>query len=189
MSILEIIFLSIGLAVDASCLCTVIGLVHKPTVAHSIRLALPFSILQGVMPLIGYFGIRLLPSFLFTYDYWIAFILLELLGIKMIHDILTRSDDASTTPLCCIGASALLMQSISTSIDALAVGVTFLGMSLVATLLAAGIIATITFILCFAAIRIGQAFGTRFNTKAEIIGAIVLVLLGFQFLLNGLLSA
>lgn len=186
MSNLEIILLAIGLAVDASCLCTVIGLVHRPTVAQSATLALPFAISQGVMPLIGYFGIGLLPAFLFTYDQWIAFVLLELLGIKMLHDTLTQPADAGTATVARLGASALLLQSLSTSIDALAVGITFHGMPLLATLLAVSIIACITFMMCFAAIRIGQAFGTRFNVRAGIIGAVVLMLLGLQFCVNGL---
>ncbi len=208
MSNLELILLAVGLAVDASCLCTVIGLVHKPTVQRSVIFALPFSIFQGVMPLLGYWGVGLLPAIFFSYNHWIAFILLEIIGVKMLHDVLTaseHSDDATipaaATPNPCaenkksapamvsITAGTLLIQSFSTSIDALAVGVTLGGTPLGATLLAVSSVAVITFIICFAAIRIGQAFGTRFNGKAEIIGAIVLLLLGIQLLCNGLFAA
>lgn len=80
------------------------------------------------------------------------------------------------------------MQGLSTSIDALAVGVTLYGQSLSSTLVAVTIVAVITYAMCFASLRIGQAFGTRFNGEAEILGGIVLVLLGFQLLFEGLFA-
>lgn len=185
----EIMLLAIGLAVDASCLCTIIGLVNKPSMSRTLSLALPFSVFQGIMPTIGYFSVGFLPSFLFEYDHWIAFALLEVLGVKMIYDVLTEKeeDEDDTTAIATITAGSLFVQGFSTSIDALAVGVTLHGYSISDMLISVSIVALITYVMCFGAIRIGRAFGTRFNGKAEIIGGIVLVLLGFQLLLKGLI--
>lgn len=186
MSFIELILLSIGLAVDASCLCTVTGLVHQPSVKRTMKIALPFGIFQGIMPMIGYVGVGLLPAFLFEYDHWIAFGLLAILGGKMIYDALTESeDDNDMSAVTGITFGVLFMQGVSTSIDALAVGVTLHSVPLLTMLGSVTIVAVITYVMCFCAVRIGRAFGTKFNGKAEIIGGIVLILVGLNILWQG----
>lgn len=186
MSVIELILLSIGLAVDASCLCTIMGLVHQPSIKNTLKIALPFSILQGLMPMLGYFGVGLLPAFLFEHDHWIAFGLLAILGGKMIYDALTESeDDDNTSAVTGITAGLLFTQGVSTSIDALAVGVTLHDVPLLTMLGSVTIVAVITYVMCVGAVRLGRAFGARFNGKAEMIGGIVLILVGLNILWHG----
>ncbi len=188
MTLLGVFLLGIGLAIDACCVCTVSGFIYKPSIASSLKIALPFAIFQGVMPLIGYFGIGLLPDELFQYNHIIAFILLVFVGIKMLLDGVQfqkcsiTQEKRSTTGLT---FSVLFMQGISTSIDALSVGVTLGAEPLSFMLFSACIIAFIAFAMCFTSVRIGKTIGTKFNCKAEIFGGIVLILLGISLLLGG----
>ncbi len=190
MTMFEVALLGVGLAVDASCVCTTNGLVYRPNIIKSLEIALPFAIFQGIMPLIGYFGIGLLPDELFQYNHIIAFLLLLFVGAKMILDGLrtTQFDE-----LCPEGKSKvknltfkiMMVQGVSTSIDALSVGVTLGNESLDFVLVSVLIVAIITFALCFGAVRLGEKIGTRLNNKAEIIGGIVLVIIGVRLLVTG----
>ncbi len=189
MTIIEILLLGIGLAVDATCVCTTNGLVYRPNMIKSLEIALPFAIFQGVMPLIGYFGIGLLPDALFRYNHIIAFVLLAIIGIKMFLDGMSHHD--SQEVFACESGKSLtfqlmMIQGISTSIDALSVGVTLGNQLLNFVLFSAVTIAIITFFMCFAGVRLGERVGTKLNNKAEIIGGIVLLLIGIRLLLIGL---
>ncbi len=205
MTMLAVALLGVGLAVDASCVCTTNGLVYRPNMLKSAEIALPFAVFQGVMPLIGYFGIGLLPDELFRFNHVIAFILLLFVGAKMFIDGIRTTqfdelcpkgnprEDASPG-----GKSSLehakakkltfkviMIQGVSTSIDALSVGVTLGNESLNFVLISVFIVATITFFMCFGAVRLGERIGIKLNNKAEIIGGIVLVLIGVRLLVAG----
>ncbi len=189
MTIFGVVLLGIGLAIDACCVCTVSGFIYKPNIRTSLQIALPFAIFQGIMPLIGYFGIGLLPDELFQYNHIIAFVLLAFVGLKMLIDGIrfqqcaATQEKRSTTG---ITFSVMFMQGVSTSIDALSVGVTLGNESLSFMLRSVCIIALITFIMCFAAVRLGEKIGTKFNCKAEIFGGIILILLGISLLFGGI---
>ncbi len=195
MTFFEVALLGIGLAVDASCVCTTNGLVYRPNLLKSLEIALPFAVFQGVMPLIGYFGIGLLPDELFRFNHVIAFILLLFVGAKMILDGVRTTQFDELCPegnfregkekTKSLTFKIMMVQGVSTSIDALSVGVTLgnenLGFMLVAVL----IVAVITFFMCFGAVRLGERIGTRLNNKAEVIGGIVLVIIGIRLLIAG----
>ncbi len=188
MSLIGIVLLSIGLAIDACCVCTTSGLIYRPTIAKSFEIALPFAIFQGVMPLIGYFGIGLLPDTLFRYNHIIAFVLLCLVGIKMLADALKPKDgeEAQAVDGKRLTIKIILVQAVSTSIDALTVGVTLGGQPIEFILMAVCLISAITLAMCFGAVILGEKIGTKLNSKAEILGGIVLVLIAFSLLLGGL---
>ncbi len=189
MTLFEIILLSIGLAVDAGCVCTGNGLVYRPSTIKSLEIALPFAIFQGIMPLIGYFGVGLLPDDLFRYNHIIAFILLCLIGVKMLADgiktqtIKTDCPEKSPKQLT---VKIMFIQALSTSIDALSVGVTLGSQSIYAMLIAVTLIAAITFVICFGAVILGKKIGTKLNSKAEVFGGIVLVFIAIKLLIDGM---
>ncbi len=188
MTIIDVVILSIGLAIDASCVCTTSGLVYKPNTIKSFKIALPFGVFQGVMPLIGYFGIGLLPDELFRYNHIIAFVLLCLVGTKMLVDALkSRSrKEKCKGDVKQLTVQIMLVQAISTSIDALTVGVTLGNQPIPFMFAAVGIISIITLAMCFGAVILGKKVGTKLNSKAEIFGGIVLVLIAVRLLVNGL---
>ncbi len=189
MSIIEIVILSIGLGVDASCVCTASGLIYKPKLSKALIIAIPFAVLQWGMPLLGYFGINLLPEALFKYNHIAAFILLAIVGTKMLVDGIKSGDcsgegmDGDARELT---FKILMIQGISTSIDALSVGVTLIHESIGFMMMAAVIIGVITYGMCIGALYIGKSIGTKFNCKAEIVGGIVLILLGIKLLVDGM---
>ncbi len=188
MSFIEVFLLGVGLAVDASCVCTTNGLVYRPNIIKSLEIALPFAIFQGIMPLIGYFGIGLLPDSLFQYNHIIAFLLLGFVGINMLLSgfrSTNSNDECNENPIKSLTFKIMLVQGISTSIDALSVGVTLGNEPLNYVISSVIIIACITFMMCFASVRIGEKLGTKLNNKAEILGGIVLVLIGVRLLIGG----
>ncbi len=186
MTIIEVVLLGIGLAIDASCVCTVSGLLYRPRLLKSVKIVLPFAIFQGIMPLIGYFGIGLLPDSVFRYNHIIAFVLLFAIGTKMIIDsVKGRGCEDSLKNKLELTHKIVVLQALSTSIDALSIGVTLGRHSMFFMLKSSVIIAVITFIICFIAVVVGKNIGTKLNSKAEVFGGIVLALVGLRLLING----
>ncbi len=190
MTFVDILLLAVSLAIDASCVCTTNGLVYRPNTLGALRIALPFAIFQGIMPLIGYLGIGLLPDELFQYNHIVAFVLLCAIGAKMLVDALKAQNSGASCeqkkPQNSLTVKVMLVQAISTSIDALSVGVTLGGQSISFALVSAALISLITLFMCFGAVLLGKKIGSKFNSKAEIIGGIVLILLGIRLLLGGI---
>ncbi len=187
MTIISIILLSIGLAVDAGCVCTSNGLIYKPSTIKSAEIALPFAIFQGIMPLVGYFGIGVFPDELFRYNHIIAFLLLCLVGMKMLVDgIKSPITECTQEVPKQFTIKIMITQAVSTSIDALTVGITLGNQTIPFMLKAVVIIAMITFGMCFAAVIIGKKIGTKLNNKAEIIGGVVLLLIAVKLLIDGI---
>ena len=144
--------------------------------------ALYFGIFQALMPLIGYaLGTRF-EAMVTKIDHWLAFILLSGIGIKMILDSFDKDEEKINDSL---DVKTMLMLSIATSIDALAVGITFafFKVNIIFTVI---IIGFITFLLCILGVKIGNKFGNRFQNKAELFGGIILILIGFKILLEHL---
>lgn len=194
MNVGDLIVIGIGLAMDAGCTCTVSGLVYKPKISKMLKIACPFAIFQGIMPLIGYFLAGLLPAKLFMYNHFIAFIILSIIGLKMIQDAKNEDQDNGEKEYTIhkvskekkLTVKILVMQAFFTSIDALSVGITLNYMSVINLLSSVTIIAMITFGICFIALIIGKKIGTKFNEKAEILGGIILILLGIKLFYEGL---
>ena len=189
MGIVEIILLSFALAMDAFAVSICKGLTLKKMEWNKgLLTGLYFGIFQAVMPLIGYYIIVLFTKnesialIITDFDHWIAFILLALIGINMIKESFSKEEvDGS------FSFKAMIILAIATSIDALSVGITFAAVDLrINIYLSVCIIGIITFILSVIGVLIGNLFGLKFKQTAEIIGGIVLIIIGLKILLSGL---
>ena len=186
MSPFELLFLAIGLSMDAFAVAICKGLSSKHfNQKHAVIIALYFGTFQALMPAIGYLlGSRFQQS-ITTYDHWIAFILLALIGGNMIKESFDHETETSSPS---IHFQEMLILAIATSIDALAVGVSFafLGMGQGEILSAAGLIAATTFVFSAVGVSVGSVFGSRFKSKAELCGGVILILIGLKILLEHL---
>lgn len=183
MSLLSLFLIAVGLSMDAFAVSVCKGLaMRKVTLKNAAVVGLWFGGFQGLMPLLGYLlGVRF-RSYITAIDHWIAFALLAVIGISMIREALSKKEecaDASLSP------KVMLLLAVATSIDALAVGVTFAFLQ-VRILPAVAFIAVITFSLSMAGVKIGNVFGTRYKSKAELAGGIILLLMGVKILLEHL---
>lgn len=182
MSTIELFLLAVGLSMDAFAVSVCKGLsVKKLKPRHALLSGLYFGGFQAFMPVIGYFAGSYFAELIASYDHWIVFVLLTLIGGNMIKESFAANE--------CLNASfsvkTMLLLAIATSIDALAVGVSFAFLK-VNILFAACFIGAITFILSAAGIKIGNVFGSRFKSKAERAGGIILILIGLKVLLEHL---
>lgn len=184
MELATIIFIAVGLAMDAFAVSIVTGSVCcELHVRHALRMALFFGAFQAMMPIIGSLAGLGLREHISAYDHWIAFGLLAFVGGKMIYESFTiESAEKNLDPT---NLMTLLTLSVATSIDALAVGVT---LSLLATsiVLAVTIIGVVTFGLSYAGIEIGKRCGHFFESKIEILGGLILIAIGLRILLTHL---
>ena len=182
MSIWEIIVIGIGLSMDAFAVSVCKGLsVRKIKPKHSLIAGAYFGGFQALMPVIGWLLGRQFESLIKSFDHWIAFVLLGLIGANMIREAFSEEENQNDS----FSPKTMLPLAVATSIDALAVGVTFafLDVSIVPAALFIGVT---TFILSAAGIRTGAVFGARFQAKAEIAGGIVLILMGIKILIEHL---
>ena len=171
---------------DAFAVSITSGLTIKQLrIAHAIRIGLFFGAFQAIMPLAGWLAGLSVRDFVADVDHWIAFGLLILIGGKMIYEALgMESVDRKQDPL---KISVLLMLSIATSIDALAVGVTFAILN-VSIILPVMVIGMVTFVMSFAGVYIGDRLGHFFEKKIEILGGLVLIGIGIKILIEHLTS-
>lgn len=182
MSIIDLFILAIGLSMDAMAVSICKGLsVQKLKFHHALITGLYFGGFQAAMPLLGYFLGRQFSSYIESIDHWIAFILLALIGGNMIKESFGKEEECN----CSFCPKAMIPMAIATSIDALAVGVTFAFLN-VSIIPAVSLIGVITFSLSAVGVYIGHLFGSRFKAKAERIGGIVLILMGLRILLEHL---
>lgn len=181
MNLAELFILAVGLSMDAFAVSICKGLsLGKTNVRHSLTAGLYFGGFQAFMPLIGYLlGIRF-QAMIQSFDHWIAFILLAVIGLNMIRE--ARSQEECS---CSMEPRAMFPLAVATSIDALAVGVTFAFLK-VDIVPAVSFIGVVTFILSAAGIKIGSLFGVKYKSRAEILGGLVLVLMGIKILLEHL---
>lgn len=186
MGFIELFLIAVGLSMDAFAVSVCKGLsVKKVGVKHAALAGLYFGGFQFLMPVIGYLlGFRF-ESVIETVDHWVAFVLLAFIGGNMIKESFGKAEELNDD----FGVKTMLLMAVATSIDALAVGITFAFLE-VQILPAAGLIGVTTFLLSFAGIYIGNAFGARYKSKAELAGGIILVLIGVKILLEhlGILS-
>jgi putative Mn2+ efflux pump MntP len=183
MGILEIIFIGIGLAMDAFAVSICKGLsMKKLDIKKAVIIALYFGIFQAVMPIIGYLLGSSFQNIVTNIDHWIAFILLLFIGGNMIKESFDPEDDKKNDD---VSFKTMIVLAIATSIDALAVGITlaFLQTNL---LFSVSIIGIITFVLSLVGVKIGNKFGDKFQNKAEFAGGIILILIGVKILLEHL---
>lgn len=186
MSLVEILFLAVGLAMDAFAVSVASGIAMRNFhIGHALRMAAAFGLFQAIMPVIGWLAGIAMQSFVSSFDHWVAFALLTLIGIKMIYEA-TRIEEAESesNPF---ALYVLLLLALATSIDALAVGITF-AMLKCAIVMPVAVIGFVTFTLCFAGVRIGTVSGHCFEKKIEVAGGLVLIGIGLKILIQHLLA-
>ncbi len=184
MSTLELFIIAVGLSMDAFAVAICKGLsVKSLKPRHMLIVGLYFGAFQGLMPLAGYFLGRQFQDYIVAFDHWIAFVLLCIIGGNMIREAVKGEEEE-----CCesFGVKAMLPMAVATSIDALAVGVTFGFMPDVNIWFAVAFIGIITFTLSAIGVKIGNVFGAKFKAKAEFAGGIILILMGLKILLEHL---
>ena len=183
MGLFEIIIISFGLAMDAFAVSVCKGLsIKKFKWKNAIIIAGYFGCFQGIMPLIGYFLGASFSNLVEYIDHWIAFFLLLIIGGKMVKE---SADDDLEKNNDNIDFKTMTLLGIATSIDALAIGVTFAFLK-TNILRAVFLIGIITFVLSFLGVKIGNRFGDKLQKKAELMGGVVLILIGIKILLEHL---
>lgn len=205
MGFLGIFMTGIGLSMDAVAVAIAKGMTLKENLLkNAIKIALFFGIFQGLMPLIGWWAGRYFEEYIRSFDHWIAFILLGVIGGKMIHesikDVKERrksenerqheaekevSSDIIDMENGGLRNKDLIILAIATSIDALAVGVSFafLSVSIIPSVI---IIGVTTFCLCILAVLVGKKLGTVLQKYAEVVGGIILIIIGLNILIEHL---
>ena len=179
MGILELFFIAVGLSMDAFAVSICKGLkmkrVHR---GRCLVIALFFGGFQALMPLAGWLLGKQFEQYITAIDHWIAFVLLAFLGGKMVVEAESCQEER-------LDLRELFLLAVATSIDALAVGITFAFLQ-VSIFPAVAIIGCTTFVLSIGAVYIGNIFGAKYKNKAELFGGMILVLLGLKILLEHL---
>ena len=183
MGLLELFLIAVGLSMDAFAVSVCKGLsVRTLKAKHAVLCGLYFGGFQLLMPLIGYaLGVRF-QSLITSIDHWIAFVLLGLIGANMVREWREHDDESVSDSF---RFMTMLPLAVATSIDALAVGVTFAFLQ-VDIVPAVSFIGATTFVLSCIGVKIGHVFGTKYKSRAELFGGIVLILMGLKILLEHL---
>lgn len=185
MSLAELFLIAVGLSMDAFAVAVCKGLsLGKIKGKHMLLAGLWFGGFQGLMPAIGYFFGNFFTEFINTYAHWIAFGLLALIGGNMIKESFSKQEEEMSASM---APKTMLLLAIATSIDAMAVGVTFAFMQ-VQIVWAVIFIGCITFTLSAIGVKVGSIFGTKYKSKAELVGGLVLVVMGLKILIEGLMK-
>ncbi|MCM1326606.1 MAG: manganese efflux pump MntP family protein [Bacteroidales bacterium] len=179
--------LGVGLAMDAFSVSLANGL-HEPDMnkGKMCRVAGVFAFFQAAMPMIGWLCVHIMLQYFQAFEKmipWIALALLASIGGNMLMEGIKKKDEEADSPK--VGAAALFLQGIATSIDALSVGFTIADYGLIMAVICALIISAVTFVICMTGLVIGKKFGTRFSGKAEILGGIILIAVGIEIFVTG----
>jgi putative Mn2+ efflux pump MntP len=184
MGIIEILLLGVSLSMDAFAVSICKGLsMKKINWKKAIIIGLYFGIFQALMPVIGYFLGTTFQSLVTDIDHWIAFILLALIGGNMIREALLEDESQNCNDN--VDFKTMIVLAIATSIDALAVGITFAFLDINVPM-AVSLIGITTFIISLIGVKIGNRFGSKYENKAQIAGGVVLILIGLKILLEHL---
>ena len=182
MSILELILLSVALAMDAFAVSICKGLsLKKIEINHMLLAGIWFGGFQALMPVLGYFCGSKFADKVDKFDHWIAFLILALIGASMIKESRDDEEEANSN----MDVKTMFFLAVATSIDALTVGITFAFLD-VNIVLAVVMIGVITFVISSAGVKIGSIFGDKYKSKAEMVGGVVLIMIGVKTLLTGL---
>lgn len=189
MEFFTLVFLALGLAMDAfavsisNTMCYV-GLTRRQALASSIC----FGAFQGAMPIIGFFAGRLFYKLISTIDHWIALVLLGIIGGKMLVEGIRALRKPESCPQGAkYNTKTMLLQGVATSIDALAVGISFAALS-VNIWAAAGLIAVITLVLCIVGSELGRGFGALLGDWAQIFGGLILLVIGLKIFVEHMMG-
>ena len=182
MGMMELFLIAVGLSMDAFAVAVCKGLaLRKVNLGQMALVGLWFGGFQALMPLAGYFvGVQFKEQ-ITAIDHWIAFALLAIIGGNMIRESLSKEEEC---PDASLSVKAMLPMAVATSIDALAVGVTFALLPDVNLGAAVGCIGVTTFLLSGVGIKVGSVFGGRCRSKAQLAGGVILVLIGTKILVE-----
>ena len=188
MEILELLLIGVSLSMDAFAVSLCQGLsMPRINLRHAAVIALFFGGFQALMPVIGWLLGSQFAGYIQSFDHWVAFVLLLLIGGNMVREAFSPEEEEEDG--CSAGErldlKRLFLMAVATSIDALAIGVTFAFLE-VQILEAASVIGVTTFVISLAGVAIGNYFGTRYQKRAEITGGVILILLGTKILLEHL---
>lgn len=181
MGIVELLLISVGLAMDAFAVSVGKGMTLKRVQPrHALTAGVWFGGFQGLMPLIGYYVGRSFAEYVLSVDHWIAFGLLVLIGLNMIRETIWSDNEEQDSDF---GVRTMLIMAIATSIDALAVGVSmaFLDVNI---WFSAAVICIVTLIISAAGVYLGTMFGARLGSKAGIVGGLILIAIGVKILVE-----
>ena len=183
------VLLGVGLAMDAFSVSLTNGL-NEPAMKRGrmCGIAGVFAGFQALMPMLGWICVRTVVQYFVMFEKfipWLALVLLVYIGGKMLIDGIRKKDSEEKEEG--IGAGALFLQGVATSIDALSVGFTIAGYGWIRALSSALIIAGVTFIICMAGLMIGKKFGTRLSDRAQILGGVILIVIGVEIFIKGIM--
>ena len=183
MDIWEIILIAIGVSMDAFAVSVCKGLATKgKTIKTSMVCGIWFGLFQAIMPVLGFYLGILFAGFIENIDHWIAFVLLGIIGANMIKEVFSKKEEEVSNDL---SFGKMFVLAIATSIDALAIGITF-ALLKVNLWMCVAIIGCTTFAFSFAGALIGHKFGEKHKNKAEFVGGLILILLGIKILIKHL---
>ena len=181
MGIIELLLISVGLAMDAFAVSVGKGMTLKRVrLSHALNAGVWFGGFQALMPVIGYFVGRSFAEYVVNVDHWIAFGLLTLIGLNMIRETIWGDDEDQDGDF---SFRTMLLMVIATSIDALAVGISMAFLD-VDIWISVGVIGIVTLLISGAGVYLGAAFGTRLGSKAGIIGGIILIAIGIKIVVE-----
>ncbi len=182
MGLIELLLISVGLAMDAFAVSVGKGMTLKRVrLRHALTAGVWFGVFQGLMPLIGYFVGQSFAEYVVSVDHWIAFGLLTLIGVNMIREAMSGEEEEEVDGS--FGVRTMLVMAIATSIDALAVGISmaFLNVNI---WFSAAVICVVTLLISGAGVYLGSAFGTRLGSKAGIVGGVILIAIGIKIVVE-----
>ncbi|MBR4181928.1 MAG: manganese efflux pump [Candidatus Methanomethylophilaceae archaeon] len=183
MDFIAILLIAVGLAMDAFAVSLCKGLaLRKVTLRNMLIAGLWFGGFQALMPIIGFYLGVSFYDLISAYDHWVAFFLLFLIGANMVREGLFGEEEEVDADM---GVKTMALLAIATSIDALAIGISF-AMTEDSIFLPALIIGLVTLVISMAGVKIGSLFGDRFGKKAEVLGGVILIVIGMKVLLEGL---
>ena len=180
--------LGAGLAMDAFSVSLANGL-HESQMRKrkTVGIAGTFAVFQALMPMIGWICVRTVAQYFQAFEKavpWIALILLLFIGGKMLYDGFQKKEEEEPPK---VGLAGLLVQGVATSIDALSVGFTIAEYVFLEALVCVVVIAAVTFVICLLGIMLGKKFGTKFSDKATIFGGVILIVIGIEIFITGLI--
>ena len=180
----ELVVLAVGLSMDAFAVSICKGLALQRVSWKECCIAgLWFGGFQALMPTIGYFLGTTFHTYITSFDHWVAFILLAIIGGNMIKESFSKDDDSVDSSF---SPKNMVVLAIATSIDALAVGITLALLQGVNIAFSVATIGIITFVLSAVGLKVGNIFGAKYKSRAELVGGIILVLIGLKILLEHL---
>ena len=186
MSFFELLLIAVSMSMDAFAVSICKGLsVRKVTAKQCLAVGGWFGGFQGLMPMIGFVLTSLFASLICSISHWIAFALLLFIGGKMLVEGIRNKDSCAEKPA--VGFTALLVQGVATAIDALSVGFTIADYDWLMALVCCLLIAVVTFFICVGGLVIGKKAGTCLAGKASILGGVILIAIGLEIWLQGIL--